>query len=133
MDGRVNPDHQPNLSAGEISARLGIAPDAGYERGSLLNPRNPAKSARRETSVWILRSGLGDTADLADHVAALVQFANGHEPELARLSSDCELELFLGFGSESGQGGSTLPARLLAQVGALGFAITLDLYPHTAP
>ncbi|MGW1532578.1 DUF4279 domain-containing protein [Streptomyces aureus] len=116
------------VTAREISGRLGITADEQFERDSLMSPRNPS-SARRETCVWIRRSGLPDDSDLADHVRALVELVDGHREELASLSADCDLELFLGFGSENGPGGCVLPARLLAEVGALGLDIVLDLYP----
>lgn len=119
------------VSAIEVSARLGIEADRQFERGSLTIPRNPA-SARRESSVWLRKSGLGDDSDLADHVRALVAMLDGCREELARLSVDCELELFLGFASENGQGGCVLPAGLLAEVAALGLDILLDLYPPEA-
>ncbi|MFE9469305.1 DUF4279 domain-containing protein [Streptomyces virginiae] len=121
------------VSAGEISDRLEITADQQFERDSLMSPRNPA-SARRETSVWIRRSGLADDSDLTDHVRTLVELVDGVRDELASLSVDCNMELCLGFGSENGQGGCLLPARLLAEVGALGLDIVLDLYPpETAP
>jgi uncharacterized protein DUF4279 len=115
------------VAAGEISGRLGILADQQFERESL-SPRNPTR-ARREISVWVRRSGLPDDSDLTDHVRALVELVGGHREELASLSVDCDLELFLGFGSENGQGGCVLPARLLAEVGGLGLDIVLDLYP----
>lgn len=93
-----------------------------------MSPRNPT-GARRETSVWIRRSGLPDDSDLTDHVRVLVELVDGHREELASLSVDCNLQLFLGFGSENGQGGCVLPARLLTEVGALGLDVVLDLYP----
>ncbi|WP_037599865.1 DUF4279 domain-containing protein [Streptacidiphilus rugosus] len=116
------------VTAGEISCHLGITADQQFERDSLMSPRNPA-SARRETSVWIRRSGLPNDSDLADHVRVLVALVDGRREELASLSVDCDLELCLGFGSENGQGGCVLPARLLTEVGALGLDIVLDLYP----
>ncbi|WP_405834404.1 DUF4279 domain-containing protein [Streptomyces sp. NBC_01176] len=116
------------VSVHEISGRLGITADQQFERDSLMSPRNPT-SARRETSVWIRRSGLPEDTDLTDHVRALVELLDGRREELAGLSVDCVLELLLGFGSESGQGGCVLPAHLLAEVGALGLDIVLDLYP----
>ncbi|WP_159050316.1 DUF4279 domain-containing protein [Streptomyces cellostaticus] len=116
------------VSAGDISARLGIEPDDQFERGSLTSPRNP-NSVRRETSVWIRRSGLGSDRRLEEHVAALVRLADGRREALMRLSADCDLELFLGFGSENGQGSCVLPARLLTEIGALGLDVVLDLNP----
>ncbi|MFB6781538.1 DUF4279 domain-containing protein [Streptomyces sp. NPDC056352] len=119
------------VRAEEISVRLGIVPDEQLEQGSLMSPRNPS-SARRETSVWIRRSGLGSDSQLEEHVAALVRLVNGCHQELTRLSVDCDLELYLGFGSENGQGGCVLPAHLLAKVGRLGLDVVLDLYPPTS-
>jgi hypothetical protein len=118
------------LSPGEITDRLGISPDAQFEKGSLASPRNP-NSRRRDINVWIRRSGLGDDRWLEEHVAALVGvFGRAHE-ELSQLAVDCDLELFLGFGSENGQGGCALSAQLLMQVAELGFDVILDLYPPT--
>ncbi len=119
------------VRADEISARLGIVPDELFEQGSLMSPRNP-RSARRESSVWIRRSGLGSDSELEEHVAALVRVVSGSREELMRLSAECDLDLFLGFGSESGQGACVLPARLLAEVGGLGLTVVLDLYPPTS-
>ncbi|MFC1421543.1 DUF4279 domain-containing protein [Streptacidiphilus cavernicola] len=116
------------ISASEISARLGLAAGEECERGTLMSPRNPA-SARREGSVWVLQSGLADDRDLAEHVRALVGLVDGCREALGHLSNDCDLELFLGFGSENGQGGYVLPADLLADVAGLGLDIVLDLYP----
>ncbi|MFE4546952.1 DUF4279 domain-containing protein [Streptomyces sp. NPDC056785] len=116
------------VTVGEISGRLGIPADQQFERDSPMSPRNPT-GARRETSVWLRRSGLPDDSDLTDHVRVLVALVDGHREELASLSADCDLELRLGFGSEKGQGGCVLPAPLLSEVGALGLDIVLDLYP----
>ncbi|MDH6145691.1 hypothetical protein P3T35_007749 [Kitasatospora sp. GP30] len=118
------------ISAADISARLGIIPDQQFEQGSLTSPRNP-NSLRREASVWIRGSGLGNDRWLDEHVAALLSLVDGHREELLRLSADCDLVLFLGFGSEDGQGGCVLPARMLAEIGALGVDVILDLYPPT--
>ncbi len=119
------------VSASEISARLGITADRQFERGSLVNPRNTAGS-RRESSLWIRHSGLANDSDLADHVRALIDLVDGCREELARLSIECEIDLFLGFGSQNGQGGCVLPADLLAELGAFGLDIVLDLYPPGA-
>jgi hypothetical protein len=117
------------VRASEMSVRLGIIPDHEYERGSLSSPRNPL-SRRRDSSVWILKSGLGNDRWPEEHVSELLRRLAGKHEALASLAADCTLELFLGFGSESGQGGCTLPSALLREAGALGLDITLDLYPQ---
>ncbi|MEV4125744.1 DUF4279 domain-containing protein [Nocardia sp. NPDC049707] len=120
------------VTASEISARLGIVADKQFEQGSLMSPRNSA-SARRKNSLWLRHSGLPNDSDLADHVRALVDLLDECREGLASLSGDCEMELFLGFGSDHGQGGCALPADLLADVAALGLDIVLDLYPPGPP
>jgi hypothetical protein len=118
------------LTPQQVSAALGIQPDSSFDKGSLSSPRNP-QSHRRETSVWLLTSGLGNDRWLDEHVAALVQRLEGKNDALRELSASCEAELLLGFGSENGQGGCTIPFGLLTAVGQLGLDLVLDLYPPT--
>ncbi|MFF5343930.1 hypothetical protein ACFY4H_24955 [Streptomyces althioticus] len=107
-------------AAAGISRRLGLAADEHYSH---------TDSGLRPTTVWIRRSGLPDDSDLADHVRVPAALPAPRREELAGLSADCGLELVLGFGSENGQGGCVLPGPLLAEVGALGLDLVLDLYP----
>lgn len=116
------------ITVEEISAVLGIQPDDHFEHGGLDIACNP-DTFRRERSVWILKSGLGSDRWLQEHAEALVRRLEGQREALGRLAESCDLELFLGFGSESGQGGCVLPARLLAEIGSLGLDVVLDLYP----
>lgn len=116
------------ITVDEISAVLGIQPDDHFEHGSLDIACNP-DTFRRERSVWILKSGLSSDRWLQEHAEALVRRVEGHRDSLGRLAESCDLELFLGFSSESGQGGCLLPARLLTQIGSLGLDVVLDLYP----
>ena len=117
------------VRAREVSVRLGITPDHEHERGSLSSPRNPL-SRRREAAVWILRSGLGNDRWPEEHVTELLRRLVGRHEALASLAADCELELFLGYGSANGQGGCALPAALLHEAGGLGLDLVLDLYPQ---
>ncbi|MFF3376781.1 DUF4279 domain-containing protein [Streptomyces sp. NPDC002680] len=103
------------ISADEISEVLGIEPDQAVEQGN----------------VWIRTSGLSNDRWPDEHIAALIRPLDGRHDALRRLAADCEIELFLGFGSESGQGGCVLPAGLLKEIGLLGIDVVLDLYPPT--
>ena len=116
------------LSPAEITARLGITPDEMFEKGSLTSPRNP-NSHRRETHVWIRRSGLGNDRWPEKHAAALAGVFGRSREELSQLAPDCDLNLILGFGSENGQGSCVLSAQLLMEIAELGFHLILDLYP----
>ncbi|MFC7219687.1 DUF4279 domain-containing protein [Streptomyces polyrhachis] len=116
------------ITVDEISAVLGIEPDDYFEHGSLEIACNP-DTFRRKRSVWILKSGLDSDRWLQEHAEALVGRLGERRESLGRLAESCELELFLGFGSENGQGGCVLPARLLTEIGSLGLNVVLDLYP----
>lgn len=79
--------------------------------------------------MWILGSGLGSGHRLAEHVEALLGRLEGKDEVIADLAGTCTVELFLGFGSENGQGGDVLPASMLSRLGSLGIDVVLDLYP----
>ncbi|MEV0537202.1 DUF4279 domain-containing protein [Kitasatospora sp. NPDC050463] len=117
------------LTADQITVAIGLVPDDHYEHGHLAIPCTD--TFQHEYSTWILKSGLGNDRWLDEHAAALVRKLKGREEALALLAADCELEIFLGFGSENGQGGCAIPARLLKEIGLLGLDIVLDLYPPT--
>ncbi|MEU0658356.1 hypothetical protein [Streptomyces lavendulocolor] len=65
----------------------------------------------------------------AEHVGVLVERLDGKHAALAGPAADCAVEPFLGFGSESGQGGDVLPAPMLGELGLLGSHFVLDLHP----
>ncbi|MGW9453970.1 DUF4279 domain-containing protein [Streptomyces sp. NPDC055632] len=117
------------ITADEITAVIRLAPDDHHEHGHVAIPCTD--TFPRDFSVWTLKSGLGNDRWPDEHAAALVKRLEGREEALSRLAADCELELFLGFGSENGQGGCALPAQLLKEIGLLGLNIVLDLYPPT--
>jgi Domain of unknown function (DUF4279) len=111
----------------EITDVLGIAPSRSYMKG------DPVSSARppvvRSQSAWIYESGPGRSPDLATHLNFLVDFIEPRLEVLKMLLATCRVDLFCGFASESGQGGTTLDNVLLARLGRLPFDLTIDLYP----
>lgn len=116
------------MSAAEITHTLGLKPTSSYEKGTPLSKRNP-KSAVRQQSVWILESGLDSSQPLAQHIACLVALVEEKIDVLKKLLPICDIDIFCGFSSESGQGGFVLNAALLKRITAIPIDIVLDLYP----
>lgn len=116
MGGRVPADQQSDAPRGRHHRRPGI---------------EPHHSVERDCARWVRDSGLGNDRWPDEHAAALIELLAGRHEALGRLAADCEMEFFLGFGSEDGQGGAVFPAALLKEIGLLGIDVVLDLYPPT--
>jgi hypothetical protein len=95
---------------------------------------NEAVGGRRATAVrpcnaWILQSGLGQDHDLASQLSWLLDFVEPRVNVLKALLPSCRIDLFCGFSSGSGQGGTKLDSGLLARLANLHLDLILDLYP----
>jgi hypothetical protein len=115
------------LQASDITTLLGMEPSRSYFKGQPVSSRNP-KTLRRK-SAWIFKSGLEQDPDLAAHLRRLLDFIEPRLDRLDTLRETCRVDLFCGFASESGQGGTTLDSALLARLGRLRLDLTMDLYP----
>ena len=116
----------------DVAARGGYraadaAPSRSYAKGQPVSDRNP-KVLRKE-SAWIRNSGLENSRSLAEHLTSLADFVATKSAALKALRAVCKIDLFCGFASEHGQGGTTLDRALLSRLTGLGLDLTLDLYP----
>jgi len=93
-----------------------------------MSVRNPAGPIR-QAHLWIFSSGVAKKKDLSQHLKKLAKFIEKKSPELKQLRSNCEIDLFCGFASESGQGGFILEPDLLKQLIIFPVDIVIDLYP----
>lgn len=115
----------------DITIALGLGPDNGFDKGSLASPRN-SKSQRRDTTVWLLESGLGSERPPEDHIIALLDRIAGVRDSVRLLAGSDTIELLLGYGSETGQGSCVIESELLKELADLGLDLVLDLYPPAA-
>jgi hypothetical protein len=112
----------------EISAVMGCEPSFSADRGDPVTPRNPAGQVRHE-SICVFSSGLGDSEPLEVHLNKLIAFCAQRVGALRGLAEDCEIDLFLGISSESGQAGFVVDRGALERLARLPVSLTVDLYP----
>lgn len=115
------------ISSEEITALMGVPASRAFQKGQPIGSRTSGILRRR--SVWMLISPLGDTQDLASHLKWLVEILEPRIEVLRAILPKCKIELFCGFSSENGQGGTVLDSALLARLGKLPLDLALDLYP----
>ena len=115
-------------SASEITGLMGIPPSRVYEKGDLVSVKSPQPTYRQDT-MWILASGLRESDSLDDHVASICRLIKEHRSEFDQLRSDCDVDVFCGFFSDSGQAGFGLSSETLEEIGKLQVDLIFDVYP----
>ena len=119
--------HSSTLLPAEITKVLRTTPTSIWGKGALMSPRNP-DSRRRETSIWLLESGLPDSAELEDHIAYLVTFLEEHLVQFKAIQADCTIDIFCGFFSYQSQGHFSLDHILMKRLVALEGDLVFDIY-----
>jgi hypothetical protein len=115
------------LSAQEIEKALGATATKKFEIGDLVSKRNP--TLKRSESLWLLDSGIATSMRLEEHLIPLLAFMEEKRQALAAIRSQCEVDLFCGYSSESGQGNMVLTAKTLERIASLHVDLCIDLYP----
>ena len=114
------------LDPSKIGEMLGLEPTKMHVKGT---PRSSRHTAVWPASMWSLESPLSDSLALTDHLRFLLDLLEPKKGVLKQLSMDCDIDVFCGFSSGSGQGGFILDSATLSRLGALGLPLVLDLYP----
>lgn len=115
------------LSPEEITKRLGVPPTSEFLKGTLMSPRNAA-SRHRSKHLWVLDSGVPETAPMSDHLAALRLILEPRRDALRSLGEAVTIDLFLGYHQSSTQGSFTVDASLVRLLGEIGAAVVLDIH-----
>jgi len=117
------------LPAGDIEGMLGIKPSSLGIKGKHIN--DDPRKATYSTNIWTLRSGTSSDVPFDEQITLLLDLIEPNLGVIEKLLADPtnEGELFLGFGSDNGQGGGFLPQQLLRRIAEFGLSIDLDLYP----
>ena len=119
-----------DMEPDEWTKSLELAPRYSALAGEHIR-QNP-RYARHRTSIWTHDvTGDDPSVPFADQIPPLLDHLEARSAQLARLLArgDVEAQLFLGFSSGNGQGGAFFSPDLVARIGSLGLAISLDLYP----
>ena len=115
------------LDGHEISSRVSLTPTVIHERGELLSKRLAA-APRRTMTLWKLTSDVDRGAPLEEHLERLLQRIEPVTDKLLALK-ECELSLFCGFWSETGQGSFQFETSTMSRIVALNIPLIICLYP----
>jgi hypothetical protein len=87
--------------------------------------------AKHHTNIWTWDSPLDDNVPFETQLDKLLLELEPRKKELFEILSiqGVKGELFLGFGSENGQGGANFSNEIIKRIAMLGLDIGLDLYP----
>src|SRR5262249_51427432 len=113
------------LAVDEIEALLGLAPTHTHIQGT---PR-PRGAGVHPTSVWTTRFTSDPSIPFEEQLERWLPVLEAKAPALRAILAAASVcgELFLGFGSECGQGAAEFPAGVLQRIASLGLNLTLDL------
>ena len=110
----------------QITALVGLKPTRFYAKGDLVSARSPQL---RRTNAWLLKSGVAEDQGIDVHLGWLLDLVGSKADALRTLRETCKVDLFCGFSSTHGQGGTVLDKDLLGRLSALGLDLKIDLYP----
>ena len=116
------------LPVDEIEGRLDIKPSSLGRSGQHVG--NGTRRTKYSTNIWVWSVTKDSSMTFDEQIEDVLQLLEPKRDALMEILSlpDVEGELFLGFSSSNGQGGAHFPPSLLSRIGALGLAMTLDLY-----
>jgi len=115
-----------DLDPRHVTAELGLGPSYQHYKGTLRGPRTQKPWPE---GLWSLDSGLPESATLEAHLGALLDKLEAKRSFINRyLQHGWKADLFVGYFSDSGQGGLALSASMLKRLGAFGVALDVDLY-----
>ena len=112
----------------EVTALLGVSPDAARRRGSRVRGSETLQVA----DVWVVtlieRSEWTDESPLAAATERAVEILRRAAPGLARLdTSRCQTELYLSTIRDEEMGGFSLPAEIVAAAGACNLTLAVSV------
>jgi hypothetical protein len=117
------------LPVEEVESRLGLTPVSFGRKGDHLH--GDRRYARYQTNVWVSKYLFNSNVPFEEQISGLLDLLEPKRGSLKELLSlpDVKGELFLGFSSGNGQGGTNFSPELLKRVADYGLSLSLDLYP----
>lgn len=106
----------------ELKGALG-EPSGGFSKGDLWG----SSGRLREQTLWAWESRSPQAATLESHLQEVLAFVDSLE-EFEQVRKDCEIDIFCMLSTTNGQGGASLPHRLMSKMAALEIDLVLDIY-----
>ena len=113
----------------EIESSLGLTPDFIGKKGEHL--QGNIIRAKAHTNFWTWQFPAESNMPFEEQISGLLDVIEPKKAILQEIMSlpDVQGELFLGYGSENGQGGAYISHDTLSRLSDLGLSLDIDLYP----
>ena len=123
------------LDPAEITAAMGLAPTHAHAKDDpMMNPSGTEQRGIYSEGLWSKSSSLGETDSVSAHIEQLLTLVKGGRDLFDRVKREGgRVDIFVGGRIDDGNGGFTLPAAIMEQLGALGIDLELDLYGNDEP
>jgi hypothetical protein len=115
-----------SLGAGELTHALGN-PTKSHDAGDPVSRHRP-NATKHKTALWLLESGIGETAPLDQHIAVLLDAIDARRDDFDAIRDECETDIFCGIFSDGDQGGFTLEPDIIRRLAEVGLAVGFDIY-----
>jgi len=117
------------LSVTDISSRLG-KPSASHQRGDVSTDLPEfGLLARHPESLWLRESGLDQHIRLAEHIEALVAFAESHRSDIDAIRDACDIDITCSiFQYNAITCGFWLEPELSRRLGQIGLLLKINSY-----
>ena len=121
-----------DLAISEIGPTLGVDPTYAALKGQHYG-HNP-KYDCHPTNIWTWSVSTDSSIPFEHQLESALDVLESHASYVQQLLSTAGAggDFFLGYSSDSGQGGADFSPRLLARIARLGLSLCLDLYPPGA-
>lgn len=117
------------LAVDEVEQKLQLTPSYVGKKDEHLqgNPRY----AKHQTNIWTWRYPSSSSIEFEEQINQLLNTIELKKEFLREILSTPEVEgeLFLGFGSDNGQGGTAFSVDLMKRIADFNLTLRLDLYP----
>ena len=117
------------LPLDDIESKLGLVPSHTGRKGDHF--RGDSRRAKYQSNVWVWNNPAESDVSFEEQITGLLNVIESKKSILKEILSlpDVEGELFLGYGSQNGQGGAYLSPDILKRIAECGLSLDLDLYP----
>lgn len=119
-----------SLDPNVVTGQLGLTPTNAFAKGEMSPPgRVTGRSFIHRTGGWRLESPLPRSAELDDHLRALLDLLSAKAPIIRGYKDQAfTVDFFCGLFLNSFNERLELPPETLARVAALGATLSLDIY-----
>ncbi len=117
--------YHPDLDPDSITTHLKCAPSLSYRAGDRISPR---VAASRKNGMWSIASDLSRDRPLAEHIRRVLSQVSSDLSKWAEVTRQYSADIYCAIDIVKDNSVASIPAEVVAAVGARGLAIELDFY-----